>query len=145
MTTWGSFRLLYGVSLTNGLSRICPAAMGGAKWYAVRIGRHPGIYSSWQKCQAEVHGFPKAVFKSFLNREDAESWLTGDLTNIGSRSQMAFCSSTESLQKSGNGVDVAHKETDILHVLQFDGGARGNPGPGGCGACIFAPGGEPMW
>ena len=37
---------------------------------------------------------------------------------------------------------------DSAHVLEFDGAARGNPGPAGCGALLFAPanaGGHVIW
>ena len=35
------------------------------KFYAVRKGRKPGIYSTWSECEAQVKGFPKAEYKSF--------------------------------------------------------------------------------
>lgn len=47
------------------------------KSYAVKVGRQPGIYDSWDACRAEVHGFPGAVYKSFSTRQEAEAWLQG--------------------------------------------------------------------
>lgn len=46
------------------------------KFYAVRIGKSPGIYHSWPDCLEQVKGFPKAVFKSFTSLTDAESFLS---------------------------------------------------------------------
>lgn len=45
------------------------------KFYAVKKGRHPGIYHSWPACQKEVIGFPGAVYKSFLSLGAAQQWL----------------------------------------------------------------------
>lgn len=57
--------------------------MSKQKYYAVRVGRQPGIYQTWAECQAQTNGFKGAVFKSFPSLADAE----------------AFLLSTESLQK----------------------------------------------
>ena len=48
------------------------------KFYAVRKGRKPGIYSTWSECEAQVKGFPQAEYKSFRQRADAESYLQGN-------------------------------------------------------------------
>lgn len=45
------------------------------KYYAVRIGRTPGIYHSWEECKAMVDGFPKASYKSFKTLEEAQSFM----------------------------------------------------------------------
>lgn len=42
------------------------------KYYVVWQGHHPGIYNSWEKCNAEVKNFPGAVYKSFESKEEAE-------------------------------------------------------------------------
>jgi viroplasmin and RNaseH domain-containing protein len=47
-----------------------------SKFYAVKIGRIPGIYNSWVECEKNVKGFSGAIYKSFTKREDAESFLT---------------------------------------------------------------------
>ena len=49
-----------------------------AKFYAVRIGRTPGVYASWAECEAETKGFPGAVFKSFKTRPEAEAFVKGE-------------------------------------------------------------------
>ena len=41
------------------------------KFYAVRKGKTPGIYTSWDLCRAQVHGFSGAEYKSFPTREAA--------------------------------------------------------------------------
>lgn len=49
----------------------------GKKYYAVRVGRNPNIYTSWAECQAETKGFPKAVFKGFDLLADAQKYMEG--------------------------------------------------------------------
>ena len=55
------------------------------KFYAVRIGKTPGIYHSWPDCLEQVKGFPKAVFKSFTSLTEAESFLNNQesVTAVG--------------------------------------------------------------
>lgn len=38
------------------------------KFYAVRVGRVPGIYESWEECKINTHGFSGSVFKSFKTK-----------------------------------------------------------------------------
>lgn len=47
------------------------------KYYAVKAGRQPGIYFTWDDCKAQVHGFPGALYKSFTSKEEAEVYLKG--------------------------------------------------------------------
>ncbi len=49
------------------------------KFYAVKNGRHPGIYTSWDDCKREVTGYKDAQFKGFMTREEAKAYLTGSL------------------------------------------------------------------
>ena len=46
-------------------------------YYAVRVGRVPGIYRTWQACKTQVHRFPKAVFKRFDNPWSADKFIAG--------------------------------------------------------------------
>ena len=50
------------------------------KFYAVRVGRTPGIYLSWDECKKNVDGFSGPVYKSFKTRAEAEEFMgsTGD-------------------------------------------------------------------
>jgi ribonuclease HI len=47
------------------------------KYYAVRKGRKPGIYTSWDECKALVTGFKGAEYKSFTDKGAAESYMSG--------------------------------------------------------------------
>ena len=46
------------------------------KFYAVVIGREPGVYTDWPTAQKQVSGFKGAIFKSFATREQAQAFIT---------------------------------------------------------------------
>ena len=48
-------------------------------YYAVKVGKEPGIYTSWPDAKAQVNGFPGATYKKFATKQSAESWLQTDL------------------------------------------------------------------
>ncbi|KAG2445321.1 hypothetical protein HYH02_008787 [Chlamydomonas schloesseri] len=45
------------------------------KYYAVRVGRKPGIYSDWAEVKPLVDGYAGAQHKSFKSRSEAEAYL----------------------------------------------------------------------
>lgn len=45
------------------------------KYYAVKVGATPGIYTTWDETQAQVSGFNGAIFKSFKSLEDAQAFM----------------------------------------------------------------------
>lgn len=47
----------------------------GKNFYAVRIGRVPGIYKTWEECQKQVNKFPKAMFKKFSDEKMAQAFI----------------------------------------------------------------------
>jgi viroplasmin and RNaseH domain-containing protein len=49
----------------------------GKKWYAVRTGRNPGIYTTWDACRKQIFKFPGAEYKSFPTKEAAELYMKG--------------------------------------------------------------------
>lgn len=48
------------------------------KFYAVKEGRVPGIYESWEACKAQVMGHKGAVYKKFSSREEALAFMEGE-------------------------------------------------------------------
>ena len=46
-----------------------------SKFYAVRKGKTPGIYESWEACKRNVDGYPGAQYKSFKTRKEAEQFV----------------------------------------------------------------------
>jgi ribonuclease HI len=50
--------------------------MARARWYVVFTGREPGIYPDWERCRAQVEGFPDAQHRSYASAAEAErAWV----------------------------------------------------------------------
>lgn len=45
------------------------------KYYAVKVGRKPGIYTTWSECAMQVNKFSGAIYQSFQNKKEAEKFL----------------------------------------------------------------------
>lgn len=52
------------------------------KYYAVRVGKTPGIYLTWDDCKAVTAGYPGAVYKSFTSIQEAEAFLEGAQSDL---------------------------------------------------------------
>ncbi len=76
-----------------------------SKFYAVKIGRIPGVYSSWNDCKAQTDKFPKAIFKSFSTKEEALNFLSGNRTV-----------ETSSVTSTDQKIEISH-ENIILPIV----------------------------
>lgn len=47
------------------------------KFYAVKQGRAPGVYQSWEECKAQVDEYSGAIYKSFPTAAEALAFVTG--------------------------------------------------------------------
>ena len=97
--------------------------MAKKKFYAVRRGHKTGIYTEWfgpAGAQIQIKGFPGAIYRGFASHLEAKSFL-----------EEAPPPSQTPLFKN-----------EALVVIYTDGGALGNPGPGGYGVVIRPPQGE---
>lgn len=97
------------------------------KYYAVRKGCRPGIYSTWYGpggAEEQVRGFAGAVYKGFPTLGEAERWLESPAAAVNRRRE-----------RTQPAVDAAPSPGEI--VMYTDGGCVGNPGPGGYGAIIL--------
>jgi ribonuclease HI len=59
----------------NETNQFMPKRSGKPKVYAVAVGRQPGLYQTWDECEAQVKGYSKAKFKSFPTTQDAQLYL----------------------------------------------------------------------
>lgn len=48
------------------------------KFYAVKVGKTPGIYETWSDCQNQINGYSGAVYKGFATREEAAAFINGE-------------------------------------------------------------------
>jgi Caulimovirus viroplasmin/GRF zinc finger len=47
----------------------------GPAYYAVQVGRTPGVYTTWSEAELQVRGYPGAVHKKFPTRIEAETFV----------------------------------------------------------------------
>lgn len=48
------------------------------KYYAVKKGRTPGVYTSWPEAQKQVSGYTNAQFKSFKTKGEAQDFISDE-------------------------------------------------------------------
>jgi len=102
------------------------------KYYAVRRGRAPGIYTTWEQTLAQVSGFAGAEYKGFATRREAEEFLEGKIP----------APQVEQLGLFAPPLQAGHADTAGWPevALYTDGGCITNPGPGGWGAVLISHG-----
>lgn len=54
-------------------------------FYAVRIGRNPGIYTSWKECNEQVYKFPGSEYKGFTGLHQAKLYMSKATKQVGSK------------------------------------------------------------
>ena len=59
------------------------------KFYAVKVGRETGIFTTWDECQKNVLGFQGAIFKSFETEELANKFLTETVVETPKKKKVA--------------------------------------------------------
>lgn len=94
------------------------------KYYAVKKGRNPGIYTSWDSCLKEVKGYSGAIYKSFKTKEEAESYMTGQEKQIevGANSVIAYVdgSYNKKLKVYGSGVVYITDDKELELMKSYD-------------------------
>ena len=107
--------------------------MAAKKFYAIAVGRRPGVYDNWPVAKAQVDGYPAARYKGFASRAEAEAWLQkpagGRPPALADRDRRGDNKSvTADLPQAGE------------VTIYTDGGSRYNPGPGGYGVVMIYDG-----
>lgn len=86
------------------------------KYYVVWSGIKPGIYSSWEKCQEQIIGFPGPKYMSFSNLGEAEYAFQRKYEDFVQKSQVT---------KPSNAIS---KDKIIKESISVDAACSGNPG-----------------
>ena len=50
--------------------------MANKKFYVVKVGKKPGIYSTWNETEEQIKGFSGAVYRSFSTEEEAIRYMS---------------------------------------------------------------------
>ncbi|MBI9085004.1 MAG: ribonuclease HI [Desulfobacterales bacterium] len=112
------------------------------KFYAVAVGRMPGIYSQWFGdigAHVQVSGFAGAVYKGFATYQEARAFMDSPPKAYRKRPD-GKSGRTEKAATSKSKAKPQAKPSDGQGriIIYTDGGARPtNPGPGGYGVVIL--------
>ena len=85
--------------------------MSKQKYYVVWKGNNPGVYKSWEKCKDEIKNVKGALFKSFVDIEEAQKAY-----------EMGYDKYKENSEKD-NVIDGP-----VLNSISVDAASSGNPG-----------------
>lgn len=106
------------------------------KFYAVRIGRTPGIYNSWDDCKAQTDGFPNATYKSFKTAAEAADFMGW---SDSSQKQMTI---NETVGNKATEAIKDASENDLENVAYVDGSFNAATGEFSYGVVMFHNGQE---
>jgi len=108
------------------------------KYYSVALGRKPGIYDQWagrNGAEAQVKGFPKALYKGFGSLDDAREWLRRQ--GIAEPRMYTRGKSPRRAVSPGARTGAAPLKARRARIYT-DGGSINNPGPGGYGVVLIS-------
>ncbi|CAA9963845.1 RnhA Ribonuclease HI [Pyrenophora teres f. maculata] len=69
------------VSVTSSGSSGKRKGRANPKLYAVKAGKTPGIYSTWDEAKLQIDGVSEAIYQSFSTRTEAEAFMKGTGTH----------------------------------------------------------------
>ena len=84
--------------------------------------------------EAQVRGYSEGYQRRFYSRQEAEEWLSD---SAGCRYPFYDVECTTRSHRIFPRCDPPD-DLEALYVLRCDGASRGNPGPSGCGGCIWS-------
>lgn len=101
------------------------------KFYVVKKGRVPGIYTTWPECLRQVDKFAGAVYKSYTSLEEAQQAFESNVLTTAKTVPKKRTSATSSKETLYVSMD------DIRLRIYCDGACSGNPGKSGSGLAIY--------
>jgi ribonuclease HI len=127
------------------------------QYYAVRNGRKPGIYRTWEECKAQVDGYARAQYKGFSSLEEAEEYMGYTKTDKPQAGKLPAArpsvtkpsgakpsktpkkkSGTVRSEDEAKALETLETSDGLKHVVIYtDGACLGNPGPGGYGVVLL--------
>ncbi|NRB39166.1 MAG: viroplasmin family protein [Pseudomonadales bacterium] len=106
------------------------------KFYVVWVGRDTGVFTSWPQTHKLIDKFPKARYKSFPTREEAEAaFVNGPSFSAASSSSKPGAGSAKTAKGSQSLTAVDHTKFDVS--IYCDGGCDPNPGKSGSGVAVY--------
>lgn len=136
------------------------------KFYAVKKGHNPGIYTTWKDCKFQVQGYTGNQYKGFNCRTEAEQYMRGVSASTSesavllipaipkkakcpglvkvkrSRSTSLITSRPSTTAEALDTTEVLQGQADDVYQVEYDGASKSNPGPAGAGALVRRPDGS---
>lgn len=106
------------------------------KFYAVKVGKTPGIYNSWDDCKAQTEGFSGAVHKSFKTAAEAAEFMGWSGASDNNEHIENTSGENGKVHKDGDGTN------DLENVAYVDGSYNVATGEFSYGVVIFHNGEE---
>ena len=85
------------------------------KYYAIKIGRNPGIYTNWDDAKKQIINFSGAVFKSFKTEDEANEFLNVNKINnniIDNNREIIYTDGSYSKKDNNCGFGFVHVKND---------------------------------
>ncbi len=104
------------------------------KIYAVKTGRVPGIYFTWDDCKAQTDGYPGAKFKSFpaSDAQGAMDFINGISTDTGETKKSSLLDASKPAETQTTSIN----ESGVIHIYT-DGSYNKDTKMAGYGAVIL--------
>lgn len=84
------------------------------KYYAVKVGKTPGIYTTWDECKDMVHGYPGAIYKSFKTMDEAKQFM-GDVVGVNDVSSITASTNGGTSKK----LAVSQEDVQMPEIYAF--------------------------
>ena len=88
------------------------------RYYAVKVGRKPGIYKTWDECKAQVNHFPKNDFKGFDRYEDAYDYIHPPKVDTFNYEVKAYVDGTHDGKSDMAGYAAVLLYNDFKYIIQ---------------------------
>lgn len=108
------------------------------KYYAVKVGRIPGIYQTWDEAKEQVNGYSGAIYKSFATLQEAEQFFSGSIEQTNDSKKDDYIS--ENLNKEINEKISSLSEDEVVAFV--DGSYKPEAEKVGFGTIIISKGGD---
>ena len=126
--------------------------MAKTSYYAVKNGKNPGVYTTWSDCEAQVKGFPGAMYKKFSSYDEANEYISpeegikpavaNEVADTVSDAEMSSYRFDGSIKiKSGRFVNFRDPNSDLVEYYKMpyeDKNGKGNIFVRECGTIFIA-------
>ena len=83
-----------------------------SRYYAVRVGRVPGVYDTWEEAERQVNGFRGNEHARFDNKQDAVRYMRQKFANIPNIPMPTKASDQHSAESKGSDVEDLFGDDD---------------------------------